>query len=282
MIENIVNQIVSSTGTGDLALGAAVNSFTSFGSVFSDGDQVFYSVIDGDNRETGLATYNQGANSLSRTVIFENLVSGVYDANPLAAINVTAGATVSCSPSVQALTTLSPSWKRAHANIIATPGMYTPDDPTFATVAGNVKIPVFAEGGAIIQTNFNIAVPHDIGPDTQAFLCVHWCPMDGTTGNVYWGAEFANAKEGNNLSSTGTFFITSAAAGNKGNVTIAEFANPLTLAEPSSIIAGRLLRDSGNGNDTYAGDAGLLGVSLIYQAKYHGTPSKTPDYYSWS
>jgi len=67
-----VKESSTATGTGDFALGGAVQAFQSFGSVFNIGDQTFYCIIaDTGDFEVGEGTYS-ALNTLSRDTVLSS------------------------------------------------------------------------------------------------------------------------------------------------------------------------------------------------------------------
>lgn len=68
----------STTGTGTLTLGAALDGYRTFASVFSNADTTFYTIQESStgNWEVGLGTYSSGANTLARTSVSASSNSG--------------------------------------------------------------------------------------------------------------------------------------------------------------------------------------------------------------
>lgn len=66
-----VKVVSTTTGTGDITLGAAVSGFRTFTSVYSNADTMYYTITDqaGAAWEVGQGTFNSGPNTLSRTVV---------------------------------------------------------------------------------------------------------------------------------------------------------------------------------------------------------------------
>jgi hypothetical protein len=80
----------STTGTGTITLGAAVDSYQTFGAAgVTDGQTVRYVIEDGANWEIGTGTYTASGTTLSRSVI--------ESSNSDAAINLSGQATVFAS-----------------------------------------------------------------------------------------------------------------------------------------------------------------------------------------
>ena len=65
-----VKQKTITTGSGTVTLGSSVDSFLNFSSVFSDGDQTFYTIEGPTIFEVGLGTYNAG--TVSRDIVFKS------------------------------------------------------------------------------------------------------------------------------------------------------------------------------------------------------------------
>lgn len=76
--ENWLGEFVSSIGTGDAILGGAIDGFAGFSNVGGDVD-VYYTIIDGLDKETGIGTLSAGR--LIRKEIHATLVSGIYVKN---------------------------------------------------------------------------------------------------------------------------------------------------------------------------------------------------------
>ena len=99
MLANWVKQATATTGTGTMTLGSAETSYVTFGDQFNDGDVVYYSIEDGNDREIGIGTYTVAGTTLSRDTVLETLVSGTFDNTSPAAITLSGSAIVSVSGS---------------------------------------------------------------------------------------------------------------------------------------------------------------------------------------
>lgn len=71
-----VRETSVTTGTGDIALAGAVTNFRAFGAVFVDTDLCWVTFVKGSDFETSLCTFNSGANSLTRVLVFESSNGG--------------------------------------------------------------------------------------------------------------------------------------------------------------------------------------------------------------
>ena len=88
--ENWLGEFVSTIGTGDAILGGAIDGFAGFSNVGDDVD-VYYTIIDGLDKETGIGTLTGG--KLVRKDIHATLVDGAYVKNG-SAINLSGDAQV--------------------------------------------------------------------------------------------------------------------------------------------------------------------------------------------
>ena len=88
--ENWLGEFVSTIGTGDAVLCGAIDGFAGFSNVGDDVD-VYYTIIDGLDKETGIGTLSAGR--LIRKEIHATLVSGIYVKNG-SPLNLSGGAQV--------------------------------------------------------------------------------------------------------------------------------------------------------------------------------------------
>lgn len=283
MQANLISQLVTTIGTGALTLSTANNGFTTVASVFTDGATMFYSIVDGSNKEVGYGTYVSGTNTLTRDKIFETIVSGTYDNTSPSAISLSGSATVSVSPSIQALTTHMPSWKRIFAIPLHSHEAH-PYYPAQGTLNGTIKLPYFGEAPAGNEA-LSVTLPfaHDVMGSTDVYVGIHWTPEDNTTGVVRWGFEYSVADINGSFTSVTTVYketTVSASTGDKYLYT--EFDSPISIAGPNAMIVGRLFRDTQSVNDTYGADAGLIQISGAYLSKRVGSPARNPNYDTWS
>ena len=76
--ENWLGEFVSTIGTGDAILGGSIDGFAGFSNV-GDNVDVYYTIMDGLDKETGIGTLSSG--KLIRKEIHATLVSGIYVKN---------------------------------------------------------------------------------------------------------------------------------------------------------------------------------------------------------
>lgn len=89
MYANWVKETTVTAGTGGIAT-SAVAGWRRFSDIFAVGDIVYYTIQDGNNRETGIGTLAAG-NTMARTTIFEKYEGGVTTQNPGTGINLSGG-----------------------------------------------------------------------------------------------------------------------------------------------------------------------------------------------
>lgn len=124
-------------------------------------------------------------------------------------------------------------------------------------------------------------VNHDIVPDGEAYLHVHWSTNGTNTGLVQWELTTMRAK-GHNQANFGTPTVTlieQAAQGTAWRHMVSEAATPIIMTEPDELFIVTLRRvapSTGSNTDLIFG----LMVDLHYQADRHGTPFRSPDFYA--
>lgn len=284
MLANWVKQITSTTGTGTITLGTAVDGCISVGTVYSDGDKFIYSIIDGNNREIGYGTYTASGDLLTRTTVLETLVSGVYDNTSPSPINLSGSAIVMVAATNQSLTEHGVVWKDLLAPI-ATAKLPSVSAPTWTAFqpggGGNLYQYAFAVGDMVFLTYH---VNHDMAQTGLLYPHMHWT-TDGTdTGNVQWKFEYSYAKGHNqeaftNSSST-IITVEEAATGIPYQHMVTEDTVGIPVFEPDTLIicaVSRIAASSDENTDTVFG----LSLDAHYPATYVGTPQRAPNFYTW-
>jgi len=96
VVADRVQETTNTTGTGTLTLAGAVASYQSF-SVIGNGNETYYTIISGNDWETGVGIYTSSGTTLSRDTVYDSSAAG-------AKINVTAGSFVFCTyPATKAI-----------------------------------------------------------------------------------------------------------------------------------------------------------------------------------
>lgn len=109
MLANWIRETTTTTGTGAITLGGAPAGYITFATRFANGSSVQYTIIDGNNRECGIGTYNAGV--LTRTTKLEKLDGGTYSANPGTGISLSGSAVVMCTGDASFLPYLHPTYQ---------------------------------------------------------------------------------------------------------------------------------------------------------------------------
>ena len=281
-LKNWVRQKVSTVGTGSIVLTDSASSFIRVSAAYADGQGVFYSLIDGNNRENGYGIYTAAGNTITRSVIFESLVSGAYTNSAVAPITLTGNAYMSVMATTKSILTHDPIWKTLESTPMVESSLgYA--SPGVIALIGGVMVPAF---DASVEETLGIKfrLNNDVAVGSFMYPTVQWSPSTTNIGTVRWGIEYSQADALTGVfSATSTMFIEQASTGVTGSHLSAEVldANKLTATNPDTIIIGRIYRDATHVNDTYTGDAALHSVSLKYLAKQVGTPKRVADYFNW-
>ena len=81
-VHNWVREKTTNTGTNTTIIGlSAIPGYIRFGTVLRNGEEVYYTIDSGGDKEVGLGTYIN-SNRLSRGKPLYTLVNGVYNGNP--------------------------------------------------------------------------------------------------------------------------------------------------------------------------------------------------------
>lgn len=95
MLANGVKETTATTGTGTVTL-SAVSGFARFADAFAVGDQVSYTIRDGDDWEWGLGSVG-ASNTLTRDVCTAKFASGTYENMPATKLSLSGSAEVYCA-----------------------------------------------------------------------------------------------------------------------------------------------------------------------------------------
>ena len=272
---NLISQLITSTGTSTLTLGTSINDFGTLADIAANGDRFYYTLKEGENYEVGYGTYVSAGNLLTRDVIFETIESGIF--SPAGTpINLAGGlnASIALTNTLQSAISHAEVFKRIYADL----NYNVANLPAMASLVGTINVCTFGTV-SLQQLGLGIPVPTDIIVGSSAELCIHWNPTSANAGNVRWGIEVAQCKENSGaFSSATTHYVDAAAQLAADRLQIDKSSTLLTDLEPNSMVMGRIFRDYGHANDTYADTAQLLGVSLLYKSRRVGTPQETSPY----
>lgn len=96
-VANWVGELAVNQDDGDIALGGQVLAANAtFAQAFTNGDVVWYAIIDGDNREAGFGTFDAGGNTIARTPQ-SKFEAGVYSNGTPSALVLSGNAEVYCT-----------------------------------------------------------------------------------------------------------------------------------------------------------------------------------------
>jgi hypothetical protein len=147
-------------------------------------------------------------------------------------------------------------------------GAVAPDLIQFLA-AGNLRVYGFNGAGLnpIEEVYFTIQFPHSYMLGTDVYPHVHWTPVNGNAGNVYWQLDYSWADIDDVFPAVTTIGIADAAAGVAWTHQYAPFAaiNGAARDNVSNMLVCRLWRDPGNANDTYGSDAAFLEFDVHFQ-----------------
>jgi hypothetical protein len=283
MLANWIHQLVISSGTGDIFLGIALDSYIAVGSAYNNNDEIHYSIIDGINRENGLGTYISSSNSIVRNQVFETLTDSIYQEFPITPLSLTTSAIVSVTPSTRGLITNKIIWKNNNATQLLNSEAW-PIIPPMRTLINGIMVPAFSPD-AEESINISFKIGHDIAKDNSMYPHIAWSPLSANIGTVRWGVEYSLAvRETGAFVASTLIYTQQITTGIIGTHQYTEFPdlNKIPSAPPNTIIMGRVFRDSNHEEDTFTGSAGLHSVTLHYPSTFQGTPNKDPDYYTWT
>lgn len=94
-VSDWVGELTTTVGSGDISLGGQLDGYAPFDTI-PDG-QVWYSIKDGINRESGQGTLKENGTILERTIVSATLTSNQYAENPATALPLSGLANVYCT-----------------------------------------------------------------------------------------------------------------------------------------------------------------------------------------
>lgn len=137
----------------------------------------------------------------------------------------------------------------------------------------------FSVGDLLYVTPFHLN--HDIKPNGQAFIHIHWATNGTSTNTVKWRFDIIRAKGHNQENFTQVPSLTveqAASAGTAYRHMVAEVTTPLIMYEPDELILITVTRISNGSNDNPNTIFGLM-VDLHYESDRHSTPNRVPNFF---
>jgi len=124
-------------------------------------------------------------------------------------------------------------------------------------------------------------IDHDIKPDSDLFLHVHWSTDGTSTDTVKWEFQVMQAKGHNqeNFPAPTVITIEQAGQGTAWRHMIAEVATAITIAEPDELLLVTLRRITNGATDNSDGVFGIT-VDAHYQSDRGASLNRTPDFYT--
>jgi len=141
-----------------------------------------------------------------------------------------------------------------------------PTAPDLVSTFGNIRVFGFDGNALNEEVFFSVQLPHGLDTNSLIYPHIHWMPSTTATGTVTWtlelfqqnyGANFTNGHYAQTNTMTNVFLVNS-----QWQHTLTNFPSYRPRKDISSIILGRLNRDSGDAADNYAADACLLGIDF--------------------
>ena len=150
----------------------------------------------------------------------------------------------------------------------------------YFTGSSGPQIWYFLNNGTVESMSFTVQLPHTWKEGTTIYPHIHWSPKNTASGNVEWNFDYSwvnydpvtpqifPAITTSTVVASGPFTGQSHVihALTPGNVGLDG-----TGKKMSSILICRIWRNSGNTNDTYGADAGLLFVDFHIQVDGYGS-----------
>jgi hypothetical protein len=161
------------------------------------------------------------------------------------------------------------------------PNQNAPTLAVFGPSPSQYQAYTFAANDYVFVQPFH--VNHDIKPNGQAYIHVHWSTNGVSTNTVKW--EFAVMRalghDQANFGAVTTLTVEQAASGTAWRHMVAEVdaTQTLTLTEPDEVILVVLKRVTNGATDNADSVYGLM-VDFHYQTDRRSTPNRSPDFYA--
>lgn len=171
-------------------------------------------------------------------------------------------------------------WEDMFAPMLA--GKTSTSPPTFTIGAfdpggagGSLAAYAFGAGDQIFLA---FHTPHNVKPNSTAYLHVHWATDGVNTGTVNWIAEYSIAKGHSQeaFSANAIINLPSEAASSTAYMhQITEDTVGITIDEPDELVVVRVEMDATTCTDTIFG----LAVDIHYQTDRNATINRSPNFY---
>lgn len=261
MIDNFVCQLVAGAGTNSatIVLGSTVAGYTDFESVFNVNDKVFYTLIDGNDKESGVGTLNNG--SITRTKAFMRIRSGTVTKNPSSFLSYSSTAYLASMNSVEALTYTTPVWVKENIELRSA-------GSTGTLFKGLLTLSLAYESD-ILLGQFSLPNNVLIGSETYLELLVH--NPGSSTEQIVLLTEFAKVSPdvAHQEVFTDTTMYNFEYGGDSTPEAIQVYLG--TVEDSNETYLFNIRRDFENGLDTADSNINLLSARLCYQINKQGT-----------
>ena len=256
MIDNFICQTVASNGNAaTIYLENAVTGFGKFSDAFTTDTVVYYTLIDGNNKETGVGEYNPTNETLTRTKAFTAIVGGTYRKEPVTFISYSNTAIVASMNSVEALLHKKVSWVKENLPL-----------QVFTTMGGTVK--GFVAPTLTRQDDFltgQYFLPNNIVEGSEAYIELLLKTEASANNQVSLVTEYIAAIPATALSlvhrETTRHLFTEGQSNAPELVRI-----PLTgVGVRNASVAFNIYRDFQDGLDTVNSTLTILGSRIVYQ-----------------
>jgi hypothetical protein len=282
---NVGHSISGAPGTNPtLPLSDVLSGFSSVFSHFGNGEEIFYTIVSGINKEVGIGVVDtSGSGSIQRSFQFEKITAGgiTFSTNIGQAqdfLSVDAGASIFIANSIQALTMHYPVWKSkfgpADWSILFT--------GTFETIPGYAPIQYLTCDAGVATNGIQgtIHLGHDVIPNqTEARMYIHWIPETGNNNQVRWRTSIHSMSPDNLISPqySEQIVISTVPSGGGQKIIMEEIPHNFFINGPDDVFKYQIERTGGG---SYPDKAYFLGVSIKYLAHRHGTPGRN-DLNNW-
>ena len=173
MYANWIGEITTTTGSGPITVGGAIEGYIEFEEYGND--DYWYAILDGSNRECGKGTFTNG--TFFRTTVDCTLVDGTFNKTSPTAIDLSGNATIFCTLNAETLDEGTSVFPEAPVDgfpycrqdgtwVIAPTGNISNADAALLTGGGNTTL----HSHAGISANLSDYISRNLGPNEPIFL----------------------------------------------------------------------------------------------------------------